>query len=274
MQRDFRPRGTSLADQARAWLAAPTASAQPRLASTVMLLRDCASGPEVFSLRRVGSMTFAPKVTVFPGGGVDQRDAEGEVPWAGPSVAEWAEVLETDEVTARLLVCAAIREVFEECGVLLAGPDEHSIVADVSGPEWHARRLALEARETSLTDLLTDTGLVLRTDAVFYRAHWVTPDFEPRRFDARFFAARLPEGQHPDDATSETDLVRWARPADLLDEFTRGEVILMPPTIVALEQIAEHGSVDAYVAHPPVIRPVQPWPEEVDGEIVLRADLP
>lgn len=275
MQREFRPRRPGLVEQAREWLAAPSEGVPARMASTVMLLRDRPAGPEVFCLRRVGSMAFAPKVTVFPGGGVDPRDAEGELPWAGPDVAAWASLLATDEPDARLLVCAAIREVFEECGVLLAGPDDRSIVADVSGPAWHARRLALESRERSLTDVLTEAGLVLRTDAVAYRGHWITPAFEkPRRYDTRIFAARLPEGQHPDDATSETDLVRWARPADLLGEFAAGEISLMPPTIVMLEQLAAHHTVDAYLSHPPHLAPSQPWAAEVDGEIVLRVEVP
>src|SRR5574340_1593535 len=94
----------------------------PRDASTVMLVRDGARGVEVFLLRRVAGMAFAGGMTVFPGGGVDPSDADAEVEWAGPSVAWWAERFTTDVDRAKALVCAAVRETFEECGVLLAGP--------------------------------------------------------------------------------------------------------------------------------------------------------
>ena len=98
-----------------------TADVPIRAASTVMLVRDGARGPEVFTLRRVAAMAFAAGMTVFPGGGVDPSDAEGEIPWAGPDVAWWAAQWRIDEVSARGQVVAAVRELYEETGVGLPG---------------------------------------------------------------------------------------------------------------------------------------------------------
>ncbi len=123
--RDF-PVPGSLQERAQAWLAAQEAGAahepvQARPASTVMLVRDGAGAPEVFMIRRVPTMEFAPNMWVFPGGGVDARDNDASLPWAGPSPQAWADALVArDEAQARELVIAAAREVFEECGVLLA----------------------------------------------------------------------------------------------------------------------------------------------------------
>ena len=153
MTRDFPVGG--LSSRARAWLDGDRAEpVAPRPAATVMLVRDRVAGEggpvEVFMLRRVASMEFAPRMMVFPGGGVDPRDADPHLPWAGPPPAHWAAWLGCDEASARELVIAAVREVFEECGVLLAGPDADSVVADVSGPQWQQERSALLSRETSL----------------------------------------------------------------------------------------------------------------------------
>ncbi len=96
-------------------------AARPRDAATVILLRDAPQGLEVLVLRRVPTMAFAPRMHVFPGGGVDPRDDEQALPWAGPDVGWWGEALGCPPAQARRLVCAAVREPFEETGVLLAG---------------------------------------------------------------------------------------------------------------------------------------------------------
>ena len=88
-----------------------------------------------------------------------------------------------------MYVAAAIREVFEECGVLLASPSASGPLAMVDGPEWREIRLALVDRRLSLADVLHERGLVLRSDLVVAKAHWLTPVFEPRRYDTWFFAA-------------------------------------------------------------------------------------
>ena len=110
-----------LVDDARAFSDGTREPAEPRNAATVVLLRGSAEGPEVYLLRRQTSMAFAAGMCVFPGGGVDPRDFDHEVAWAGPGPDAWAARLGTDEATARALVCAAVRETFEESGVLLAG---------------------------------------------------------------------------------------------------------------------------------------------------------
>jgi len=262
---------------ARAWLDGTAGPASPsRDASTVLLLRDAVDpgdggGVEVFMIMRASTMAFAPSVYVFPGGGVDPRDADDALPWVGPSPAAWAQVLGTDdEAHARELVVAAAREVFEECGVLLAGPDASSVVADLTDPRWAAARQSLLAREASFAELLIAQGLVLRTDLLSARARWVTPEFEPRRYDTRFFAALLPTGQTPDDASSEAAHVRWVRPADLLDD---DQVALFPPTRVCLEELRDHaGTAAEFVGQRPDVRRIMPVLVESPDGATIRVD--
>ncbi|WP_392468423.1 NUDIX hydrolase [Arsenicicoccus cauae] len=287
--RDF-PAG-GLGSRARAWLDGDIEvrrHQEPRYAATVQLVRDPAvswvaddetsCGVEVFMLRRVASMAFAPRMMVFPGGGVDPRDADPALVadhWAGPSPAAWAQRMACSEDVAQQLVVAAVREVFEECGVLLAGPDADSMVADVRDADWHADRVALEARELSFTELLRRRGLVLRSDLLSYRAHWVTPEFEPRRYDTAFFAALLPVGQVPDDATSEADAAGWWRPTDVLAGAADGSVLMLPPTIVALEQLAVASSSASFVAETPEVWSISSdLIEDEQGRIWMRARVP
>jgi 8-oxo-dGTP pyrophosphatase MutT (NUDIX family) len=232
------------------------------------------NGVEVFMLRRSSTMAFAPSMMVFPGGGVDPRDADPGLPWAGPSPAEWGRLLIADEAIARELVVAAVREVFEECGVLLAGPDAHSVVGDVSGPAWQAARAALLSRELSLAQMLIGRGLVLRSDLLRVRAHWVTPEFEPKRYDTRFFAALLPAGQIADDQTSEADHADWAEPARLLKDYASGSALMLPPTVVCVEQAAAASSVAEFLAAEVEMSPIMPVPVLVDDAVVFRCTLP
>src|SRR4029078_12566560 len=116
---------------------------------------------------------------------------------------DWAERLSCDEDMARALVCAAVRETFEESGVLLAGPHAREVVADTTGPDWEADRTALESRELAMTELLTRRGLVLRPDLLGVWAGGLSPVFEPKRFRTWFFVALLPEGQRTRDVSSE-----------------------------------------------------------------------
>lgn len=253
----------------------PTEPVTPRLASTVMLLRDDEGPLEVFMLRRVAQMDFAASMHVFPGGGADRRDAEDELPWAGPAVEEWAELLGTDEAAARMLVAAAVREVFEETGVLLASPaDAEGEPPRLDPDDARELRRALVAREIGFGQVLLERRLVLRSDLLRYRAHWITPVVEPRRYDTRFFVAAVPSGQDPDGDTSEADQSGWTRPQALLDAFADGEVMLMPPTIVCLEQLAEVSTVRAALDQDLPISPVMPEFVISEAGPAMRAPLP
>jgi 8-oxo-dGTP pyrophosphatase MutT (NUDIX family) len=235
-----RPYGLQeLEELARAFDSGEKTPAEPRHASTVVLLRDGAGGPEAYLLRRVQGMAFAGGMHVFPGGSVDPADASAHIGWAGPPAAQWAEWFGADEPLARALVCAAVRETFEECGVLLAGPSEDELLADVSSDEWEAERVALEAREQSLSELLARRGLVLRSDLLRPYAHWLTPEVEPKRFDTRFFLAELPAGQVCRDVGGEADERRWVRIAGALDQG----LTLLPPTAASLKELAAYDDV-------------------------------
>lgn len=219
----------------------PDPPATPRDAATVVLLRDTAAGLEAFLLRRVKGMAFAAGMTVFPGGGVDQRDADRSVAWSGRPPEWWAELFGCDTGLARALVCAAVRETFEESGVLLAGPDAEHVVRDVA--PYAGARSALVNRELSLSEFLADADLVLRADLLRPWANWVTPEAEPRRYDTRFLVAALPDGQRADGATSEADSAGWFRPADAIEDWKAGNSGLMPPTWRTLLELSEFGSV-------------------------------
>lgn len=208
--------------------------AEPRDAATVVLVRPGRSpvrgGLEVYLLRRHVGMEFAAGMSVFPGGGVDPRDlALPAELWTGPSPEAWAARLGCTPARAAALLCAAVRETFEESGVLLAGQPS-AVVADTTGLE--AERAALAAHELALAELLSDRGWVLRTDLLAALSGWVTPVFEPRRYRAWFFVAALPDGQRTRDVSTESDEVAWWSLREAVAGVDRGEMAMLPPTYV------------------------------------------
>jgi 8-oxo-dGTP pyrophosphatase MutT (NUDIX family) len=250
------PLPDALVAQARSYASGDAAPAEPRDAATVVLLRPGATGPsagpEVYLLRRQTSMAFAGGMCVFPGGGVDPRDFDDELVdrglWAGPSPAEWAARLGCDEPKARALVCAAVRETYEESGVLLAGADAASVVADTTGEDWEADRVALESREVSLTDFLEKRSLVLRTDLLGAWSGWLTPVFEPRRYRTWFFVARLPEGQVTRDVSTESSSVTWTGALDAVAQVEQEQILMLPPTWLTCLEVGQHADPDAVLA--------------------------
>ncbi|QIP85419.1 NUDIX domain-containing protein [Streptomyces sp. Tu 2975] len=224
-------------DRIRALAAGELTAVVPKRAATVMLLRDTADGTAVHMLRRRASMAFAGGAYAYPGGGVDPRD-DRPVRWAGPSLDVWAERLGVDDTaSAQAVVCAAVRETFEEAGILLAGPTPDTVVGDTTGDDWEADRQALVDRGLSFADFIDRRGLVLRSDLLGAWARWITPEFEPRRYDTWFFVAALPEGQRARNVSTEAESTVWISPADATDGYDKGELLMMPPTVATLRTL-------------------------------------
>ncbi|MDQ0844151.1 NUDIX domain-containing protein [Streptomyces sp. V1I6] len=224
-------------DRIRALAAGELTAVVPKRAATVMLLRDTADGTAVHMLRRRASMAFAGGAYAYPGGGVDPRD-DRPVRWAGPSLDVWAERLGVDDTaSAQAIVCAAVRETFEEAGILLAGPTPDTVVGDTTGDDWEADRQALVDRGLSFADFIDRRGLVLRSDLLGAWARWITPEFEPRRYDTWFFVAALPDGQRARNVSTEAESTVWISPADATDGYDKGELLMMPPTVATLRTL-------------------------------------
>jgi 8-oxo-dGTP pyrophosphatase MutT (NUDIX family) len=260
------PRG--LAERAVAYAAGGMTPVDPKDAATVVLVRDGNRQIEAYLLRRHHEMAFAAGMYVFPGGVVDRRDSDPALAWAGPSDAEWAERLHCDEPTARALVCAAVRETFEESGVLLAGPTGDSVVADTTGADWEADRQRLVDRTLPFSDLLAIRDLVLRTDLLAACGHWITPEFEPRRYDTRFFVAELPAGQRTRDVSGESDRVAWMTPRAACAGVDARQMAMLPPTYATLSQMSgiDRASVAVAAARDRAITAIMPTVEVIDGE--------
>jgi 8-oxo-dGTP pyrophosphatase MutT (NUDIX family) len=254
---------------ARAILSGERDPVTPRDAATVMLVRSSVAGLEVYMLRRKASMAFAPGAYVFPGGSVDARDADEEVAWTGPDAAEWGRVFDAPPALARALVCAAVRETFEESGVLLAGESADAVVADTTSDEWEADRQALLHRSVSLAELLRRRGLVLRADLLRPWSRWITPVVEPRRFDTRFFAAELPVGQRTRDVGGEASEVAWVAPEKAFKAGERGEISLFPPTAVTLSELAACGDLETVLTGPRQVAPIIPEVQVREGAVWL-----
>lgn len=237
-----------------------------REAATVMLLRDTAAGPEVFMLRRTHAAVFGPGFYVFPGGRLDPSDRAAEIAGRcdGPDDA-WA--------SARLGVpdgglgfwVAAIRECFEEAGVLLARRPDGTVIDfdehdEATTDRFNALRHAIHDGTTTLAAVCAAEDLRLITGDLAYFAHWITPPGGPRRFSTRFLVARAPAGQHPLHDNSETIDSLWIRPAAALAHFAAREWEMMPPTVGALEFLAAHADVDAAMAATHALRSEPPLP--------------
>ncbi|MCJ7437100.1 MAG: NUDIX hydrolase [Acidimicrobiia bacterium] len=265
---------------------------EPRDAATVMLVRDAPGSPgrlgqstaarstvEVFMLRRNLRSEFVAGAYVFPGGAVDADDR-------GAPVTDLIEGLDAGAADALLGVAsgalgfwvAAIRESFEEAGVLLARDAasgttvEPRLVAELA-----PARPAVAAGEQSFADLVRLHGLVLDAGALRVFAHWITPEPAPRRYDTWFFVAPAPPGHTYEHDFDETVASEWVRPSEALERARRGEFELIYPTFKSLQAIARFastsdllGAVDAAWRGPPpalrVMNPDQGWQVRLPGD--------
>lgn len=235
-----------------------------RDASTVVLLRD-GLGLETYLMRRAGTMAFAAGMHVFPGGRIDEVDRIGDIPW-WPSAFD-PNRLTASESQARALVVGAVREVFEETGVLLAVDAQGR--TPVEDSRWEDDRKAVAASSAALADVLRRRDLAIDPGLLPAWTHWVTPEIESKRYDVRFFVAAVPEGQGARDVSGEADLVRWVAPAAALADYARGDLPMLPPTVATLADLVDFPDVAAVLAHAPQreVRPLMPRPR-VEDDVV------
>jgi 8-oxo-dGTP pyrophosphatase MutT (NUDIX family) len=276
---DAMPLPPAMVDRARSFQGPP---APTRAAATVVLLRTSGETFQVYVLKRATTMVFGG-VYAFPGGRVDPSDRPETLR------DDWAMRLGVSDEEARAVVGAAARELFEEAGVLLAGPrdeadrtvsdgslsgvvslggpdasaaaeqdddevtdaervlsDDHeepaAVVGDVSQADWEADRAAVAARELTMTDLLDRRGLRLRDDLLFPWARWITPEFEPQRFDTWFFVALLPESQTARDVSGEADHAQW------IEVGEHPELTMLPPTRAMMRGLTAYGKIAEVIA--------------------------
>ena len=234
----------------------PTSQAAPpvRDAATVLALRDTEAGPQVFMVRRDSRMGFLGGAHVFPGGALDARDCDA----ATLAVASGFEAvgdlgrIHSDPLRARGLLLAAVRELFEESGILLArDADGDWVDLDEEGPR--AERLAAGRAELSqhggdLAALLTGENLRIDVSGLRFFAHWITPAREKKRFDTRFFLARAPGRQSARHCEIESSAGEWITPAQALASYRAREIELVPPTIASLERLSDFGDTEAALA--------------------------
>lgn len=232
--------------------------ARPRDSATVIVARDGAAGIELFMLERQLSSDFFGGAYVFPGGKIDDADCDPAlhdfvdppVPWRSLVPAEVGAVIEAPPGKELGFHLAAIRETFEEAGVLLARHEDGSIVR-LDGSEqrrFAAARDLLNTREATLLDIARKERIRYALDLMFYFSRWITPEVVPKRYDTRFFVARLPEGQTPLHDALETRSGLWIRPREALDRARDGAFTIIFPTRKTLESIAAFDSVDALIA--------------------------
>jgi 8-oxo-dGTP pyrophosphatase MutT (NUDIX family) len=221
-----------------------TSATPVRGAATVMLVRDRADGAgmEVFMLRRNLNSDFVGGAYVFPGGGVDEADrhADLEAICEGRSDDQASVLLGVDRGGLAFWV-AAIRECFEEAGVLLAY-DEDGTVISFKDPEvadrFNIHRKAVDSGEVRLLEVCAREHLRLAVDQIHYFSHWITPVGPTRRYDTRFYVAAAPPEQVPLHDDRETIANLWVRPGDALEQHQKGQLELILPTIKNLEAIA------------------------------------
>lgn len=273
-------RVTASLDQAEAikgFEASGVRPATPRIASTVLLVKpDMSSscGKKVFMMRRAKTMAFVPDAVVFPGGGSAPEDVHDSIDILGPDFDEWACVLGVSAMTAKAALVAAVRELFEETGVLLAG-DASSLVRTVAAErKWEDARKRLEAHETTLSEVLRSNGLAVRGDLLFVRSHWMTPEFSQKRYDTFFFSAIMHEDQMLHCRTSESVRSGWADPNALIEEGLRGAVKLVPPTVYNLKCCAK-ASLDELERNARAASKImlKPFPDG-NGGYELRCEIP
>jgi 8-oxo-dGTP pyrophosphatase MutT (NUDIX family) len=228
-------------------------SPPPQDSATVIVLRDAPAGLEVFMLERHLKSDFVGGAYVFPGGKVDDADCDPALQdfIDGPPASEAAALVQAPPGRALGFHLCAIRETFEESGVLLARDAKSGEIVRLDGDDrarFADARRALIARETDLLRMARALDIRYALDLMFYSARWITPEGLHRRYDARFFISALPEGQTPVHDAVETTASLWVRPQDALKRARAGELMVIFPTRKTLEELATHNSVAEAIA--------------------------
>lgn len=223
----------------------------PRPAATVTLVRNSPQGIEVLMMQRSFQSVFVPGAYVFPGGAVDRHDSSVDIAarCTGMDDSEASRKLGVDQGGQAYWV-AAIRESFEEAGILLACNEAGEIVTlddATRAARFHAYRARVEQGEHPLSEMLRDEGLKLPLREVTYFSHWITPAGATRRYDTRFFIAAAPEAQKPLHDNRETINHLWVRPAEALSLHRQNQFDLRTPTVHTLRLFAEHDTVTSLI---------------------------
>jgi 8-oxo-dGTP pyrophosphatase MutT (NUDIX family) len=227
----------------------PEVPAEPRPASTIVLLRDAAEGMEVLLMKRNRRAGFVPGAYVFPGGRVDGTDAMPQVidrlDGLTPEAASERLDLHHGEPPAIAYYLAALREAFEETGIMVGLRSDGSAPPTAAeDPAVDGIRSALMGDEISFADAISRLQCRIEGDSIEYIAHWITPEPEPRRYDTRFFAAKVRPGSTAMvDPREMTDAI-WLHPNDALDRCDRGQLPMVFPTIKTIEELASYESAD------------------------------
>ncbi|MGM0983371.1 MAG: MBL fold metallo-hydrolase [Pseudomonadota bacterium] len=233
-----------------------------RPAATLALVRDSEQGLEVLLLQRTWQAAFLPGYFVFPGGAVDPQDPDVRAFASGCDDAAISQTLSLDEGGADYMI-AALRECFEEAGLLLA-VDGQGQLPPADHPVLSEGRESLRLEETSFRALCERYGLGLPLDRLAYLGRWVTPRGAPRRFDTRFFVALAPPGQQALHDGSETIDHLWRSPARVLSDHRQGRLSLGYPTLRTLRLLADFSTAEGLLryahANPPTPHPSRPWP--------------
>ena len=240
-----------------------------RSAATVMLLRDSAEGLEIFLLKRHGLSDVLGGAFVFPGGKVDgadvELDADAHLDQAPPALHASLNEPEIDARTAISLYVAAIREAFEECGILFAH----------GANQAHATKAHALLREGyAFDEVLAQMQLRLQTESLCPWSRWITPRVPSvmnKRFDTRFFVAACPADQLASHDNHEATESLWIAPRAALEQYRIGQIELAPPQIMSLAHLSRSGSVQAVMAQAKSRLPalIQPEPFEEDGGRVI-----
>ena len=216
----------------------------PRPAATLILLRDGDAGPEIFMLKRSPSAAFVANAYVFPGGGLDAADHKALDRVTGLTEADANRRLGVDAGGLAYWV-AAVRECFEEAGILIATHESGEPLDPERANALAVHREAVNAGTLAFGELLAREKLAIPAERIAYFSHWVTAPGRPRRFSARFFVARAPQGQHGSHDQGETVASEWVRPHLALERCSKGEIELVHPTRISLTEMAAFERADA-----------------------------
>lgn len=248
------------------------APAPIKRASTVIVLRESARGPEVFMVRRTFTIAFMAGAHVFPGGRVDELEDAADESWcdlpSGDAAMRWPDMS---------FGVSAARELFEEAGVLIARLPGGAIVPIEAGEaraRFEGHRVAVHDKARRFREVLQAEALRLALNDFVPFAHWVTPPLETRRFDTWFFLARVPPAQRPVHDGVESVESAWFRPADALKACLDGEIHLPPPTWATLRELESWPSTDAAFEWAAARQVVERQPLLVEGHGTREIFLP